>query len=47
MESVSDVVYLVMEQKKDATPTSVEKVLGLKERILDMSYYRSPLPPFP
>ena len=39
METITDLVSLVEEQKLENRPTSVERVLGLKERILDMSYF--------
>jgi long-chain acyl-CoA synthetase len=47
LETIADLVYLVKEQKTGKSPTSVEKVMGLRERILDMSYYRLPLPQGP
>jgi long-chain acyl-CoA synthetase len=39
METIADLVSLVKEQKIDTAPATVEKVMGLKERILDMSYF--------
>jgi long-chain acyl-CoA synthetase len=39
METITDLVSLVEEQKLENRPTSVERVLGLKQRILDMSYF--------
>jgi long-chain acyl-CoA synthetase len=38
METITDLVSLVEEQKAESRPTSVERVLNLKERMLTMSY---------
>ena len=44
IESVGDVVILVKEREADHTPASADRMIGFRERLLDMSYYRSPLP---
>jgi long-chain acyl-CoA synthetase len=44
METITDLVSLVKEQKAENRPTSVERVLDLKNRILSQSLYRSPRP---
>jgi long-chain acyl-CoA synthetase len=44
METIADLVSLVKEQKASPVPVSVEKVMGLKERILDMSFYSDAIP---